>query len=554
MLHTKKLSAHLMILFLIMTGIALIMGGLSLGTVQRLHGRITDLYVEDIPLILAISEIAKEQLDQTLRINEIFLYGEIDDREKFEASNNGFVNAGKRLTNVLIEALHITQKGLENPASTTEKHHLSATKTVLGEYQKIHGSFEHLSGIIIRNQYKYRFLTRASIITGNEELALAEAESEHVKQLSKSISDLDDETKRIENKLKEAFHITKKMVQDLAPQATREKNFALIVFFLAMTILAVSGFFLTLSIGRVYQKKADKDQNNRRRLAASLKEKAAILKPSTEQLKELIDKVALNNNEEEDRVKSAEITLSTLTTLASDNAKTSSEAVLLSQENQQKTKDSDTSMQTFKESSTRSIALAHRIQKGLNGLVQAVMQVNLLATSACVEATRKDVSQGFVVFTNEIKDLAQSAVKTIETIAELVERDVREIKGGHDQVTSTRQTFTEMVEITTQLSKRAHQIEVTSKEQSALIQKLQEELVSTHHAVSHNSQLLHDGHKVCQTLHSHAILYLTALDPLADTFGDRRSQKEKEAPDTQAPEEETAKTEPSTDESTEKNR
>ena len=527
MLEKMKLSTHLLILFLLLEGIALILGVLSLGTIQRLNGRINNLDAEDIPLILAISEVAKEQLNQTLRINEIFLYGEVDNRERFEFANNGFINAGKRLTNVLIEARHITQKGLENPTSTLEKQQLDATKTVLGEYQKIHGSFEHLSGIIIRNQYKYRFLTRAGIITGNKNQTLAEAEANYVKKLGKNISDLDDETKRIENKLKEAFHITKKMVQDLALQSAKERNVAFTIFFLAITIFTVGGFFLTLNVGKIHQRRVTKEKDHQQTLISPFKEKAELLEQITRQLKILIRKAANNNDKQIDWSKASDMALATLITLVSDNARISTETMLLSQESQQKTKYSDESMQAFKELSTRSMALANRIQKGLSHLVQTVMQVKLLATSASAEAMRKNSSQGFIVFTDEIKELAQNSAKAIEVISDLVERDIKEIESRHDKVTSARQMLAEIVESTTRLASDANQIEITSHKQSGLIHKLQEESALIHHSVSNNAQLLHDGGEMCQTLRSYTTLFLTTLDQLVASFDDLHRDEQK---------------------------
>ena len=534
MLGKTRLSTHLLVLFLFLEGVALIMGGLSVGTIQRLNGRITNLQIEDIPLMLAISEITKDQLDQTLHMNEILLYGEADDREKFELSNNEFVGAGKRLTNVLVEALHITQKGMDNSTSALEKQQLNSTKTVLSEYQKIHKSFENLSGIIIRNKYKYRFLTRAGIITGNEDKTLAEAESDYIKQLSKSISDLDDETKRMQNKLKEAFHVTRNMVKDLAPSSSKERNIALTIFFLAMTIFTFGGGFLALSIAKMHQNRVNKNQNNRRKLAAPFKEKAMLLKQSTEQLNTILEKLASNNNTHENSSKSAAMVLPTMITLVANNARISTEIMLLSHEIQQKTNNSDEAMQAFKEISARSMALANRIQKGLHSLVQMIMQVKLLATSASAEASRKNASQGFMVFTNEIKELAQNSVKTVDMIAELVERDVKEIESRHNKVVSSRQMLAEVVEATSRLTNNAKQVEATSHKQSESTHQLQDDIALIHHGVANNRQLLQDGGELCQTLRSHTTTFLTTLEKLVASFDDRRADERRKEEDEKA--------------------
>lgn len=531
MLEKMRLSVHLLVLFLFLEGVALIMGGLFLATTYRLNDRILGLSRGDIPLILTVSEIAKEQLNQTLRINEIFLYGQTGDRENFELANNGFVNAGKRLTNLLVEALHITSKGQENALSSVVKQQFKVAKTVLGEYQKIHGSFEHLSGTIIRGQYEYRFLIRAGIITGNEESTLEEAEAAYIKKLSESISDLDDETKRMENKLREAFHVTKSMVQDLVTLATKERNTALAVFSVAMIIFTAGGLFLTVSIGKTHQKRASQKKNDQRKLTSPFREKADLLGQSAKQIIALVAKIAENNDKEKDGFQPSETALATLTTLASDNVRISTETMLRAHESQQKTQSSDDAIQAFKESSTRSVALANRIQKGLNNLVQAVMQVNLLATGASVEATRNEASQGFVVITNEIKELAQTSIKAIETISELVERDVREITSVHDRVSGVREVLGEMVEIATHLTSDAQRIESASHKQFDLVDTLQKELALIHHGVTNNTQLLHDGYEACQTLRAHASTFIIALDQLVLSFDGRRANERRQEED-----------------------
>lgn len=525
MLKSMKLSTHLLFFFLFLEILALIMGGISLGSNHRLNNRISTLDQADIPLITAVSEMSREQLNQTLRMNEIFLYGEMDEREKFEVANNGFINAGKRLTNILVEARHITQKGLEGSNSESKKKILDKVKTIIGEFQKIHGGYEHLAGNIIRNQYKYRFLTRAGIITGNDEQTLDDAEANYTKQLGKNISDMDDETKRLENKLKEAFYATKEMVRGLASQASMEKNIAWSGFFVAMTIFTIGGFVLAIIIGKIHLKRHNDTLNAQRKLISPFKAKADLMEKSLGKLDDLLSQIAVHNNKQADVVKTAQVALTSLGTLTNNNATLSTQTALLSQESDLKAKQSDQSVLAFKEQSSRSMGLAARIHKGLHDLVQLSMQVNLLATSASAEASRKEASRGFIIFTNEIKELAQHSVKSIEIISELVERDIKEIKAGYEQVELARKTLSEVMGASIRLSNGANRIEEASQKQSGLTVEIKREATQVQRNVIRNSQLLRDSNEMCGTLRSQSESLFVTLDKLVLWFDNRRANE-----------------------------
>ncbi|MEO5331843.1 MAG: hypothetical protein H7839_07445 [Magnetococcus sp. YQC-5] len=530
MLKNTKLSTHLLIVLCFVELVSLIMGTLMLRVTSRIEHRLIELDTQDLPLVLAVSEAARQQMDQTLRMNEVLLYAEMDDRQNFEIANEGYIHAGKRLTNVLIEARHISQKGLEAPESDAVRNQLERIKSVLGDLEKIHGSFEHLGGSIIRGQFKYRFLTKAGIITGNATQTLEEAEKEYLQILGKSISDLDDETKRLEGKLKEAFYVTKDLIQNLGVHARSEHKLAWTIFILSMVIFTIGGLVLLLAVYKIHEDKSQEIRNAIRKLAQPFREKADSLLKTSIRLDQALTHLSQNSSQLTETSRHFVTTLTTLESLADQTAQSTVETKTLVNTNEHKVGDAKRSIQIFGEVSIRSRTWGEKLKKAASHLGQVMIQMNLMATSASAEASRLEATRSFIVFTNEIKELAQKALHSVEGIGEQAETSVMDLQTGHELVEKTSKTFQELADALSRLKTGAESVRETAKQQSALVGAVQADTVLFREVFSAYTQLLEDSAGACRMLRAQTESISEVLQEMVVLMDERREPKERRSP------------------------
>ncbi|MEO5350418.1 MAG: methyl-accepting chemotaxis protein [Magnetococcus sp. YQC-3] len=525
MFKNMKLSGQLTVVFLFFLLTVMGMGLIVIQMNNRLEERLTRLDREDIPLALAVSEASRHQLEQVLRINEAFLFGETDDRNKFEVANEGFTNAGRRLNNVLVEARYVAQKGMERTNIDSEKRQLEQVKIIISDFQKIHADFEHLAGNTIRNIYKYRFLTKAGIITGNGNQTQVEAEQEYLKNLSGNISSLDDESKRLESKLKQAFDATRELARNLAVEAHRGHYVTWVSFILGMAFLAVGGLFLLVTIHGVHRKRLRHQAETLEKLAAPFRKKADLLLTSTQQISGTFQQLASSDDSRQDSMRALGSALTVLDGLAVNTAQATSAAAVFARETGSKVKSADGLIGNLREVAGRATTLCEQMQRNLQGLGNVAMQVNLLATSASAEASRSDASRGFAIFTDEIKGLSQNIIQTTGVVVELLEVLFREMKGGRDDVRGAAEQFVWVSEGAGRLTEWAGEVGGTAQKQSELIADLQGELgmlrdmATSHYHLIQQSSIA--NHTLAEQAEAIAVLLQSILMFVEERYAER---------------------------------
>ncbi len=521
-LDKLKLSSHLLILFFFMAIIALIMGNLTLQVMHRLENRILDIENTDSPLILAVSEASRLQMNQAMRMNEILLYANVDDRQNFEVANDGFIRAGKQMVDVLVATRHIVQKNLEMPSSNTVKNQLEKIKAALNDMEKIHASYEHLGGSIIRSQFKFRFLTKAGIITGNAIQAPEQSEKEYLQTLSKNTSELDDETKRLEAKIKEAFYLTKDMIRNLPEQAASVHHMALVLYIACMAFLTIGGLFLVLFIYKINNARTKELSDTLESLSLPFQEHVASLLKNIQHLDATLSRLFTANSQWQETADSSEISLTRLETLSHGTIRSNMETLALVQENARRLSDSDRLIAVFAEVSTKSMALGEQIQKGAQHLSQFAMQMHLLATSASAEASRTETSRGFVVFTEELKHMAQKVIHSAEEIAEAAQMTVRDLRSGHEGVDGARKLFQDIANVEERLKTETNSVIATSQQHSEMVRSVHKNTVSLREGFTVYSKLIAESEDACRMFRDQTDAIAELLQEMLATLDERQ--------------------------------
>ncbi|MBF0161173.1 MAG: methyl-accepting chemotaxis protein [Magnetococcales bacterium] len=495
-----KLSRQLMLLFLFLGIQTLGLGLFGLHMHHRLESRLAKLDREDIPLALAVSEASRQQLDQVLHINEALLFGELEERGKFETANEGFVSAGRRLNNVLVEARYLAQKGVESARLDEERLPLEQVKTIISDFQKTHADFEHLAGNIIRSIYKYRFLTKANLITGNGNQSLAEAEQEHLKNLGSNISSLDDETKRLETKLKQAFDATKALSRNLGTEAYREHYMLWVAFVVLMTLFILGGLFLLLPIHSLHLGRLRQHGEALENLAKPFRKKADFLLHSVQQIGSTFVHLISNDDNRQESMRAMASALSLLDGSAADSLRLAENTGTLARETHSTVDMAAALLAHFQEMTQRTVALCEQMQRSVQILGSATLQVNLLATSASAEASRKESSRGFSIFTDEIKGLSQTIIQTIEGVLGSLEDARKEMKNSQEDINRANAHFVGIQEGARQVTEWTTTVKNTAQRQTELVNHLQGELAALRDMATANYHMIQQSSIANHTL------------------------------------------------------
>ncbi|MBF0178507.1 MAG: methyl-accepting chemotaxis protein [Magnetococcales bacterium] len=527
MFKNMKLATHLMLLLLVVEAGALAGGGNALRVVQHLENRIASLDGRDFPLNLAVADAARQQMDQVLRFSEVLLYAQVDDRQNFEIANDGFIHAGKRLANVLIEARHITQKALDTPGSDEERNHLERIKGVMGDLEKIHGGYEHLAGTIIRGQFKYRFLTKAGLITGTATQSQGEAEREYREELNKTISSLDDETKRLENKLKEAYHLTKELLRNLSEQAGQERKMAWILFLLCSGVALVAGVALLLAVNRIHGLRFRDLQNAIRQRALPFGEKAESLRKTAQRLDHSLSHQAESSRQLAETMQHALSGLANLEGLAATAVRATVEIQAVMEGNAHGLTDADRALREFGEAARRSMEEGEHINKSVAQLGGHVMRLNLLATSASVEATRAEGKRGFAIFTDEIKEISQKTQGWIDEIGERSAGLLKDLAASRSAMERAGGTLREIAAAATRLQGVAGEKLQASRQLGGLVESVHSDTSGLHELFAAYSRLLLDNAGACRQFREQTEAIEALLQEIGALMEDRRTQTER---------------------------
>lgn len=179
--------------------------------------------------------------------------------------------------------------------------------------------------------------------------------------------------------------------------------------------------------------------------------------------------------------------ISEITTVAEENATTAVKSNQLIDKTNKIIEDTSRAM-TEVESITGEIKVfGEEIEKVIKSLNDSTIQINLLATNASVEATRNEATQGFAIFTKEIKHLSQDIVHVTNKAGALVQNSVDNIKKNYVLTDKMKHQFDEIVAVANQLKGFSENISEASQQQSHRVSEINTAIQTLSHATQMNA-------------------------------------------------------------------
>lgn len=447
MFKKLQLTFHLLTLYGVLGVFLLLLGGYSLFVIYQYDETIHTVDREHFPLSRVVTEITRHQLDQVLRFNEVLFFARIGDREKFEISNEKYVQAGKRFVDEILEGRNIAQKGMEMASSEAKLKEIDAIKTLLKGIEKSHGDYEHLGALLIRNIYQYDFQSKNESFAMGDHASAEETAAKHMDFMKANLSTLEDETRRLEGGIKDVMELVKRLPQTLAVDSVRQRNWVFQIVLPLTGFALVVGLLLVFFIARIQK---EREQSKNRLMGQSLQLLSNALNPlqdifhGWEPASQKLDQVMVEQRERVDQMVTALQSL----VLLSDNA-----LPLVGQmrgligEEGHALEQAGLLIQQLNKGTNLVLDSATESGRMMRHLRDSTAQINLLATNASAEALRSDATRSFAVFTDEIKGLARANVLETETLCNRTEDIIVHIRAEHLHTSQTHRRFEHVTEI-----------------------------------------------------------------------------------------------------------
>lgn len=490
MLKNVKLTYQFFVLYSFLSLLLLLLCGYALFVIHDYEETLLTVDREYLPLARTVSEVARHQVDQTLRFNEILLYARINDREKFEVSNERFVQAGKRVGDEILEGRNTAQRGIDAAQSESKLKALDAIKTLLKGIEKTHGDYEHLGALLIRAVYRYDFLLKNKYLKSGDHIAGEEEAIKHAAFLKTTLSALEDETRRLEGGIKESMERVKQLSRTLAADATQQKKRAFNRIGPLLFFALAGGLLLVMVIARAYNTRVSGKErligqavSHFSGLLIYFKQALQAIGPSAQRLEQGL---AQQNT----AVGGAADDVQALLQLAENALQLFPQFQILTNEKRNALDKTDRLVKQLNTDASDMLQMGIETKRIIQTLKDRIVHINMLATNASAEAVRSEATRSFSVFTQEIMDVSRSTASLTETLAHRIDDAIKGIHADHTHVEQTHRSFSDVIDLARKEENVLSSTVMTTQKQSDLLKNIRGVVFAAHANVRDGVALL----------------------------------------------------------------
>ncbi|MBF0294577.1 MAG: hypothetical protein HQL96_05255 [Magnetococcales bacterium] len=284
---------------------------------------------------------------------------------------------------------------------------------------------------------------------------------------------------------------------------------------------------MLLVVNRIHGIRFRELQNAIRQRALPFGEKAESLRKTAQRLDHSLSHQAESSQQLAETMQHAHNGLTTMEELAATTVRSAAEIRTAMEGNAQGLTDADRVLREFGEAARRSMADGERIDKSVAQLGGYVMRLNLLATSASVEATRTEGKRGFAIFTDEIKEIAQKAQGLVDEIGERSSGLLKDLLASRTAMEQAGGTLRDIAAVATRLQGVAGEKRDASRQLGVLVESVRSDASGLHELFAAYSRLLLDNAGACRQFREQTEAIETLLQEIGALMEDRRTQQER---------------------------
>jgi methyl-accepting chemotaxis protein len=255
---------------------------------------------------------------------------------------------------------------------------------------------------------------------------------------------------------------TRQMSDELEAVAIEARNIALICMGVASVVSLLMGLFIIRSLKRSLSQ-----------ITATLGTGAEQTASASGQVSASSQSLAQGASEQAASLEETSSALEEMSSMTRKNADTAQQAAALASDAQQAASRGNGSMQRMSSAIDDIQTSAQETAKIIKVIDEIAFQTNLLALNAAVEAARAgEAGKGFAVVAEEVRNLAMRSAEAAKNTAGLIEQSVTNAKNGVTIADQVGKSLGEIVESTDKVSGLINEIAASSKEQSQGIEQI----------------------------------------------------------------------------------
>ncbi len=599
----------------------------ALRQIHHLELEIEEIANDNIPLMRVVSNLTKYQLEQATRFGTIVQYGYLGEKEKFNEEIRDFMDAGRRVNDVVREGRKIAREGIKHASREVQRKEFKFIENMLGEVERTHADYEHHSEemfqeiamfmtrtpmehahreemgaatqgiapltatprspgipaeetaaeggcaaqglslvqiqILLRDLNLYQQTidggwgpgTEQAVreyqgrhpdlpVTGELNPATCQAlgaevrpEPEQTSTLPRraegdpdvgneeagqasrrefllaAVERMEKETTLLEEEFSEVLEHVDNITQALTQEARAAQRLAYAILIPLIIFSLGGGLLLSILIVRNIV-------STLRNIIDSISNGSAEISAASHQIASTSQDLAEKAASQAAALEQASASLAQITELARNNSKVVEQSHSLIEESHgiiHKTQGKLDRAEHLTE--TINNEMTEHLQQNLQSLNERLLQINLLATNASVEATRHEATQGFGILTQEIKQFAGQSLEFIHALQKQANHVLEELEQNHQLHVETLKDFTYTTEVSDRLKQRLDELNEQAAEYAGNIAELDSVMTSLSNDVQANAASSEESAAASEQLSAQASSMLEIVNEIAKLMG-----------------------------------
>lgn len=335
-------------------------------------------------------------------------------------------------------------------------------------------------------------------------------------ELLEQLEIMEQETKHIEEEFEELLALVDQLTRTLTREAENEQQRAFAILIPLALFSVLGGLFisvLVISTTVMPLKQAIK----------TLSDGAEHVSVASQQIATTSEYLSDKVVEQASSVEQISASVEQVAQLSQHNNEVAAQGHSLIEQLNELIQQAETHIHDLNQSVNGLNAFGNQIGQTIKLLNDMAIQVNLLATNATVEATRHEASQGFGIFTAEIKNLSQKSVDRTREIDEFIDHARTDLKKGYELTENTQKTFSQVVLVVKQLTQLVAEIMTDSKQQAHSISEINTVMNTLGNVTHANASSAEESAAAGQSLNEQAQIMQTVVDELVVLVERKRS-------------------------------
>lgn len=476
----------------------------SLRQIHHLELEIDEIAEDNVPLMRVVSTLTKYQLEQATHFGALVQFAYLKEKEKFEEEVRGFREAGRRVSDVVKQGRKIAGEGVKHADDDAQRKEFATIETMLGIIEKEHGDYEH---------HTEEMFQKMAQMMGDSKEAVNRQE------MVAAVVRMVEETRHLEERFDEVVEHLDAITKALTEEAHAVQKLAYRVL-IPLSIFSLGGglliaILIVSNIVRTLRKTMDQLSGGSMEISSASHQVATASQY-------LADQAA----SQAAALEEASASLSHIAGLARDNSsiiERSHELIAQSHDTIQSTKNM---LGRSQQTSQRLHAdLGEQLPRQLGSLNEALLQLNLLATNASVEASRSQATQGFSILTQEMKRFAEQCLEGIRSLQTQAREASKDLNQDQQIRTATVREFAHITDITTRLKQYLDQLNSKAAEYAGSVGELDQVMLSLSNSVETYAATSEESAAASEELSAQAHHMMDIVQDIAVLMGGSKPAK-----------------------------